>query len=91
MESPRKNQRFCTVTEGKRSQPLKSVEIDTDANTWHELATKHVGLYLTVRFDRKIVLEVEDATFKESGAVGLWTKADASTYFDDFRAQTHHP
>ena len=30
------------------------------------------------------LLEYEDDTFPESGGVGLWTKADAVTYFDDF-------
>jgi hypothetical protein len=28
--------------------------------------------------------EVEDATFTEAGRVGLWTKADSVTHFDDF-------
>ena len=28
--------------------------------------------------------EVEDATFKNAGRVGLWTKADSVTLFDDF-------
>jgi len=29
-------------------------------------------------------LEVDDDTFPESGGVGLWTKADAVTWFRDF-------
>jgi hypothetical protein len=29
--------------------------------------------------------EVEDATFTEAGKIGLWTKADSVTYFDDLR------
>jgi len=28
---------------------------------------------------------VEDGTFREAGRVGLWTKADSVTHFDDFR------
>jgi hypothetical protein len=29
------------------------------------------------------VIEVTDATFAEAGKVGVWTKADSVTYFDD--------
>ena len=36
-------------------------------------------------FDGQKVFEVEDSTFTEAGKVGLWTKADSVTYFDDFR------
>jgi len=28
------------------------------------------------------LFEVEDATFKDSGKIGLWTKADSVTLFD---------
>ena len=30
------------------------------------------------------VLDAKDASFKEAGRVGLWTKADSVTLFDDF-------
>jgi len=30
-------------------------------------------------------LEAKDSTFKNAGQVGLWTKADAQTYFDNFK------
>ena len=33
---------------------------------------------------KKKLYEVEDETFKEAGKVGLWTKADSTTLFDDF-------
>jgi hypothetical protein len=29
-------------------------------------------------------LEVEDTTFTDAGNVGVWTKADSVTIFDDF-------
>ena len=31
------------------------------------------------------VFRVEDATFAEPGRVGVWTKADSVTYFDDLK------
>jgi hypothetical protein len=36
--------------------------------------------------DDKLYLEAKDSTFKEAGKIGLWTKADAVTSFDDLRA-----
>ena len=35
-------------------------------------------------FNGSPAFEVEDATFREAGLVGLWTKADSVTSFDDF-------
>jgi hypothetical protein len=29
--------------------------------------------------------EVTDDTFKDAGKVGLWSKADAQSHFDDFK------
>jgi hypothetical protein len=33
---------------------------------------------------RKKLFDVEDTTFTEAGKVGVWTKADSVTLFDDF-------
>ena len=37
--------------------------------------------------DDELFLDVNDSTFREAGRVGLWTKADAVTYFDDLSVQ----
>ena len=34
--------------------------------------------------DGKKALDWDDSTFKEAGKVGVWTKADSVTLFDDF-------
>jgi hypothetical protein len=31
------------------------------------------------------VLDVKDSTYKDAGKVGLWSKADAQTHFDEFK------
>jgi len=43
------------------------------------------GNHFTVALDGKQALEWEDDTFKEAGKVGVWTKADSVTLFDDFQ------
>jgi hypothetical protein len=32
-------------------------------------------------------LEVRDSTFTDAGKVGLWSKADARTWFDDLKVR----
>ncbi len=51
---------------------------------WHKLRVEFSGSRLKVRFNDKDMFEVDDSTFSEAGQVGLWTKADSVTAFDDF-------
>jgi len=38
-------------------------------------------------FDNKLALETTDDTFMRAGKIGLWTKSDAITYFDDLKLE----
>jgi hypothetical protein len=42
------------------------------------------GNHFTVTLDGKKALDWDDDTFKDAGRVGVWTKADSVTLFDDF-------
>jgi hypothetical protein len=55
--------------------------------TWSTLSVAFQGNVFTVSFDGQKIFEVEDSTFTGAGKVGLWTKADSVTYFDDFRME----
>jgi hypothetical protein len=80
------NFRVYFVKGGKRTQ-LASADIKADPKKWHEIEIKHIGNHIIAEFDKKKVLELDDDTFPDSGKVGLWTKADAATAFDDFEAE----
>jgi hypothetical protein len=41
-----------------------------------------------VYFNGTKLFEVEDSTFSQPGRVGLWTKADSVTQFDDLTVVT---
>jgi hypothetical protein len=82
-----KNFRVYYVKDGRRKQ-LASADIETDSGKWHEIEIKHVGNKIVAEFDDEKVIEIEDSTFAEGGMVGLWTKADAATAFDDFEVET---
>jgi hypothetical protein len=43
------------------------------------------GPLFSVYFNHRRLFEVLDSTFPRPGKVGLWTKAEGITYFDDFR------
>ena len=58
------------------------------AGEWHTLKIRQVGDRIECLIDGKKQIEAKDATFTRAGKVGLWTKADAQTYFDDFRVQS---
>jgi hypothetical protein len=53
-------------------------------NQWQTLRVEFAGKQFKVILNGKPLFEVEDPTFAEAGKVGLWTKADSVTLFDDF-------
>ena len=55
------------------------------AHTWNVLKISFKKSRFEVYFDHRKVFESEDSTFTQAGKVGLWTKADSVTYFDDFQ------
>ena len=67
-----------------RRTEKKRVEMKVASNQWHTMRVDFKGNHFTVTFDGKKALEWDDETFKSAGAVGVWTKADSVTLFDDF-------
>ena len=53
------------------------------SGTWHTLRIDFKGSRFSVSFNGEQLFEVEDSTFTEAGKVGLWTKADSVTLFDE--------
>jgi 3-keto-disaccharide hydrolase len=51
---------------------------------WNKLKVSFAGAKIAVFFDQAQLFEAEDTTFQKPGKIGLWTKADSVTYFDDF-------
>jgi len=62
----------------------KRIKTTVATNRWHTLRVDFQGNHFTVTFDGKKAIEWDDETFKEAGKVGVWTKADSVTLFDDF-------
>jgi hypothetical protein len=76
------NVRLYRVKDGKRSQ-FATWDGEVTANVWHTIAAEAKGDLLRVFWNGKNVIEAKDSTFTQPGKVGVWTKADSVTYFDD--------
>ncbi len=77
------NFRLYTVKEGVRRM-LKSARIHLPAHVWHQMKIVQEKNTIKAYLNGKEYLNYSDATFTKPGGVGLWTKADAATSFDDF-------
>lgn len=79
------NIRVYHVVKGIRKMIGNYNEI-IDIKNWHRLRVVNQGCRIQIFYDEKPIFDLCDETFKE-GRIGLWTKSDAVTYFDDLRIQ----
>lgn len=49
------------------------------------------GSLFRVYFNGQPLYDVEDATFTGAGTIGVWTKADSVTYFDELQVVVKSP
>jgi hypothetical protein len=68
---------------GRRTEK-KRTDMKVAANMWHTLRVEFQGNHFVVTLDGKQAIEWDDDTFMDAGKVGVWTKADSVTLFDDF-------
>lgn len=78
------NYRLYHVINGRRRQ-FAGANLKVTSGEWHELRVECVGNKIICYYDGAKRIEATDDTFKDAGKVGLWTKADSVTYFDDLR------
>jgi len=71
------------TTRGSR-HTIKYVNAPVTANQWHTLLVEFSGKHIKVSLDGKQYIDLEDDHIPGAGAVGVWTKADSVTAFDDF-------
>ena len=57
-------------------------------NAWHTLRVEFQGARIRVLLDGKAYIELADSHITGRGGVGVWTKADSVTAFDDFSYQS---
>ena len=76
------NVRLYFVKEGHRQQ-LASWSGPVTSGAWHDLRIVAKGDHFEVSWDGSTVIDHRDTTFLNGGHVGVWTKADSVSYFDN--------
>ena len=78
------NVRLYRVVNGDRKE-FAGADLKVTSGEWHTLEVTAQGNKLEVSWDGRMVIQASDTTFAK-GKVGLWTKADSVTAFDDLEA-----
>ena len=61
------------------------------SGVWHELRVEAKGDHFNIFWDGKEVLDAHDQTSLQAGRIGLWTKSDSVTSFDDLKVEPLEP
>ena len=84
------NVRFYRVVNGSRQQ-LSTWQGVVASGAWHELRIEAKGNQFTIFWEGKKIIDAHDQTFPDAGRIGLWTKADSVTDFDDLKVEPLEP
>lgn len=71
-------------TERGSRKTIKYVDAPVPRNVWHTLRVNFLGTRIEVTLDNKLYISLDDSHIADAGTVGVWTKADSVTAFDDF-------
>jgi hypothetical protein len=82
------NYRVYKVVTGVRKELKRKEKLKVKDGVWYALKIKHDGNHIECFLDGKKMLDAKDGTFTKAGKVGLWSKSDAQTHFDDFRVRS---
>jgi hypothetical protein len=75
------NVRLYKMVDGRRKQ-IAGADVKVTSAQWHTLRVVARGDHLVCSYEGQKLIDVQDATYTK-GKVGLWTKADSVTAFDD--------
>jgi hypothetical protein len=77
------NFRLYRMVNGRRLQ-FAGANVKVPSATWHTLRVVAKGDHITCYFNGKALIDAHDKTYT-TGKIGLWTKADSVTAFDDLQ------
>jgi hypothetical protein len=78
-------------TERGSRKTIKYVDAPVPSGQWHTLRVDFAGTRIAVSLDGKRYIDVVDGRIAGAGAVGVWTKADSVTAFNDFAYEASRP
>jgi hypothetical protein len=63
------------------------VKVPVPTGAWHTLRVDFTGAQFEITYDGRRLFAVRDDTFPDAGLVGIWSKADSVTEFNQFRQE----
>jgi uncharacterized protein YfiM (DUF2279 family) len=81
------NYRLYKVVSGKRIQLATKEGLDQPAGKWITVKIEQKGDEIECYLDGKKLLEAKDSAIQKAGKIGLWTKADAQSHFDNLEVE----
>jgi hypothetical protein len=81
---------FYYVQNGRRTE-VKRVKVKVASDVWHALRADMRGDHVEIFFNGRKIIDMRDPRFTSAGKVGVWTKADSYTLFDDLTATALTP
>jgi hypothetical protein len=75
------NVRLYKMVDGRRKQ-FAGAGVKVTSGRWHTMRVVAQGDHIVCYFNGQKLIDIHDATYTK-GKVGLWTKADSVTAFDD--------
>ncbi|KAF0244989.1 MAG: hypothetical protein FD180_2029 [Planctomycetota bacterium] len=77
------NFRVYVVKDGSRRQLASAEGLAVKSGEWFPVRIEHRGDRIECSLNGQRLLEATDATLPGAGGIGLWSKADAASSFDD--------
>jgi hypothetical protein len=81
------NIRLYKVVGGKRKQ-LESSDIEIRKNEWFQIGVTMQRERIECFYNGVKVFSASDQSFQQPGQIGVWSKADAVSYFDDLKIKS---
>jgi hypothetical protein len=81
------NFRIYCVLDGVRFELASAENLAIAAGEWFTVGIVHRGEEIEGHLNGRLLLRVRDTRLRGAGIVGLWTKSDAATSFDNFQVQ----
>jgi hypothetical protein len=75
-------------TQNGRRITIQYVDAPVARKRWHTLRAEFTGQQMRVALNGTFYIEIDDGHIAGAGAIGVWTKADSVTLFDDLRFGT---
>lgn len=86
--NPKESNLCITLVKNGRSRELACAAVDVDPSRWQKITVWQVDNQISAALNDGTPLKIENKALQQAGKVGLWTRADATSSFDDLSVKT---